>query len=212
MSRAELARAVGLTKTAVSNWEQGINEPSRDTYEKLADMAKGETALWFRNKARAVTEGSVALRFARSEICAGAGLFFDGPLDIADTLVIPRAFVPNPESTVCVRVRGESMRPTIPAGAVVGIDTSPGDLRSLDGCVVAVQSATEGAMLKRMLLFSGVWWFSSDNPEFAPFRISEEWRVAGVVSFCLGPVERSAAWRSVLDRAAQQSAGASGAF
>ncbi|MDR3723287.1 MAG: helix-turn-helix transcriptional regulator [Terracidiphilus sp.] len=53
ISRLELSRALGVSKTAVSNWELSLNEPDARTYQKLAEMADGPDREWFQTKGSA---------------------------------------------------------------------------------------------------------------------------------------------------------------
>jgi transcriptional regulator with XRE-family HTH domain len=47
LSQAKLARRLDLTPTAVSAWEQGLNEPSESNYLKMARMCDGELSVFF---------------------------------------------------------------------------------------------------------------------------------------------------------------------
>lgn len=38
LTQSELAKIIGKTKNAVSNWENGINKPDADTIERLLDI------------------------------------------------------------------------------------------------------------------------------------------------------------------------------
>jgi transcriptional regulator with XRE-family HTH domain len=50
--RSELASKLGMKgKTAVSNWELGVNEPSKDAYRRLGKLADFPANRWFFIKA-----------------------------------------------------------------------------------------------------------------------------------------------------------------
>lgn len=73
-----------------------------------------------------------------------------------------------------VDVRGHSMHPTIPDGAVVLIDTSESGKEPLDGEIFAIVRPVEGLSIKRLRrLDVGSWVATSDNPSGPTIPIGE---------------------------------------
>ncbi len=68
----------------------------------------------------------------------------------------------NAAKLVAIRVRGESMEPSIYAGDTVVINTA--DVRPVDGAVFAVNYEGE-SVIKRFSRDAGEWWLTSDNPD-----------------------------------------------
>ena len=68
----------------------------------------------------------------------------------------------NPSKLLAIRVRGESMEPTIYEGDTVVINTA--DIRPVDGVVFAVNYEGE-SVIKRFSRDAGEWWLTSDNPD-----------------------------------------------
>ena len=94
------------------------------------------------------------------------------PLEIRDTVIegpaiIHRAWCPNPDKTVYVRVSstGDSMAPAIPAGSMVTIDRSFTEPAKLIGKIVAI-AAREGDVTLRRLIKTkrGIYVGQPDNP------------------------------------------------
>ena len=81
------------------------------------------------------------------------------------------------ESANVVSVRGTSMEPTIPDGAVLLINRKNTEPRN--GAIFALAKADEGTVVKRLVKVSGQWFARSDNPDGNPdFAISDGQPVA----------------------------------
>lgn len=72
----------------------------------------------------------------------------------------------TPESARIVNVRGTSMEPTIPDGAVLLINSANKEPRN--GRVFALAKGDEGLVVKRLIQISGEWLARSDNPDGSP--------------------------------------------
>lgn len=73
-------------------------------------------------------------------------------VEIEGPTLIHRVWCPHPDETDCIRAHatGESMTPTIPAGAMVAVDRSETDPERLTGKVVAVAPREGGVAFKRL--------------------------------------------------------------
>jgi phage repressor protein C with HTH and peptisase S24 domain len=85
--------------------------------------------------------------------------FYDGA-----TLAVPADWIKrhnfDPEKLYVIRVRGESMEPTLYEDDVVIINTA--DKKPVDGVVFAINYEGD-AVVKRMERDAGDWWLTSDN-------------------------------------------------
>jgi phage repressor protein C with HTH and peptisase S24 domain len=68
----------------------------------------------------------------------------------------------NPARLVAIRVKGDSMEPSIYEGDTVVINTA--ETRPIDGSVFAVNYEGE-SVIKRFSRDAGEWWLTSDNPD-----------------------------------------------
>lgn len=84
----------------------------------------------------------------------------------SNSVTVERAFVDSnrydPNRLVAVKVKGESMSPSLHDGSVVIINTA--DVKPVDGVVYAVNYEGE-AVIKRLTRDAGDWWLTSDNPD-----------------------------------------------
>lgn len=82
------------------------------------------------------------------------------------TLTVPSAWIESrgyvPEKLIAIRVRGESMEPTLYQDDLVIINTA--DAAVVDGQVYAVNYEGE-PVIKRLTRDAGRWWLTSDNSD-----------------------------------------------
>ena len=76
----------------------------------------------------------------------------------------------KPYNLIAIKVRGQSMEPTLFPDDMVVINTA--DTEPKDGKVYAVNYEGE-AVIKRMVRDNGSWWLSSDNPDQRRFPRKE---------------------------------------
>lgn len=68
----------------------------------------------------------------------------------------------HPDHLICIKVRGESMEPSLYEDDLVIINTA--DAKPVDGAVFAVNYEGE-PVVKRLARDAGEWWLTSDNPD-----------------------------------------------
>ncbi|MFA5121906.1 XRE family transcriptional regulator [Zavarzinia sp.] len=97
---------------------------------------------------------------------------------------------PHPDRTVCVRVRGDSMEPTIPDGGLVAVDLEQRDPRCLLGKIAAIRH-DGGVAIKRIFQAENHAWVarpdnlsSSEIFVFTPDEIVE--KIVGKIVFWWG--------------------------
>lgn len=79
----------------------------------------------------------------------------------------------KPKSARIVSVRGHSMHPTVPDGAVLLINTSDAACEAVHGQIFALARPNEGLSVKRLKLEDGMWFATSDNPVGPRFRVDD---------------------------------------
>ena len=146
-------------------YTQDGNIDYQATFKKLNLFQEEENSL--HNKAIQLPdiapEDFREIPFYPDEIAAGQ------PLEIRDApegiVIIHKNWCKQPEHMVAVRVSstGTSMEPTIPAGAIVTIDTSMTAPKTLLGQPVAIYKKDDGATIKRLAQTTKGWCGIPDN-------------------------------------------------
>jgi len=72
-------------------------------------------------------------------------------------VIYNRQWCPHPEKTVCVRIAGDSMEPTIPDGGLAAIDMDQKDPANLQKKIVALRK-DGGVTIKRLFLSENHYW------------------------------------------------------
>lgn len=136
MTQKDLAKSVGVTPTAVSQWERGENEPKGKNLAKLSNKLKTTTD-WL----------SVALAppvpmLEHSELICSLVSFYptisasggNGACisdECEDYMAIPNSALKgkNINNVACITVAGDSMSPVAPDGSVIAIDRKDNVIR-----------------------------------------------------------------------------------
>ena len=84
----------------------------------------------------------------------------------------------NALQSVIIKVQGESMEPTLPAGCSVLVDRSRRERQ--DGCVYVLRTE-DGLVVKRLSQQGGHWRLLSDNPVWVPVAWTPETEIIGEV-------------------------------
>ena len=87
-------------------------------------------------------------------------------------LAAPLAWCPNPESTVCLRVKGNSMSPLILEGYIVAVDTSEVGNDNLVGQIVIASHREKGLLVSRLIRFGHTDALVSDNREYESVAVT----------------------------------------
>jgi DNA-binding XRE family transcriptional regulator len=103
-------------------------------------------------------------------------------------LVAPRDWCPNPNSTICLRVRGNSMSPLILDGYIIAVDTFDVRQDALGGKIVLAWNAEKGLLVSRLMRFDHTDVLVSDHREYESISLSPEaaWRIVGAVLWWTG--------------------------
>ncbi|HXB99248.1 MAG TPA: S24 family peptidase [Terriglobales bacterium] len=103
-------------------------------------------------------------------------------------LAAPIEWCPNPESTLCLRVKGNSMSPLILDGYIIAIDTSSVENDKLVGQIVVASHREKGLLVSRLIRFDHTDALVSDHREYGsvPVTPGSEWRIVGKVLWWTG--------------------------
>ena len=164
MTLEELGNKVGVGKSTVRKWENGmIANMRRDKIAKLADALDTSPAelMGWKNPSRIIQNPLGANRIPVYS-AAGAGrehLATDDILYYID-------YSGDPNGVIGVVIDGNSMTPTIPNGSVVIADRNlaveSGDI------VIAVINSDNEALCKRLKKYDDGIALVSDNPDYPP--------------------------------------------
>ena len=104
------------------------------------------------------------------------------------TLAAPVEWCPNPKSTMCLRVRGNSMSPLILDGYIIAVDTLDVHHDKLVGHIVVAWSVGKGLIVSRLIRFDHTDALVSDRREYESFSLAPEfkWRIIGKVLWWIG--------------------------
>ena len=184
-SKEYLINAEVLTKT-----KQAIKNIKASYIEKRSNLEFPKQIVDFEKESLAIKCPDIApedfreIPFYPDEIAAGQ------PLEIRDApegiVIIHKDWCKQPEHMVAVRVSstGTSMEPTIPAGAIVTIDTSMTAPKTLLGQPVAIYKKDDGATIKRLAQTTKGWCGIPDNrdPIHQVIMLEEGDRIIGKVN------------------------------
>jgi transcriptional regulator with XRE-family HTH domain len=103
-------------------------------------------------------------------------------------LAAPRDWCPNPPSTVCLRVKGDSMSPLILDGYIVAVDTAATENNDLVGQIVIAWHREKGLLVSRLIRFDHMDALVSDRREYESVSLTagSDWRIVGKVLWWTG--------------------------
>jgi DNA-binding XRE family transcriptional regulator len=103
-------------------------------------------------------------------------------------LVAPRDWCPNSNSTICLRVRGNSMSPLILDGYIIAVDTSEVSRDALVGKIALAWNTDKGLLVSRLIRFDKTDVLVPDHREYESVSLAPEaaWRIIGVVLWWTG--------------------------
>ena len=106
-------------------------------------------------------------------------------------LAAPIAWCPNPKSTICLRVKGNSMSPLILDGYVIAVDTHDVHHDKLVGQIVVAWNIEKGLIVSRLIRFDHTDVLVSDRREYESISLAPEsqWRIIGKVLWWIGQAE-----------------------
>jgi transcriptional regulator with XRE-family HTH domain len=115
--------------------------------------------------------------------------FHDSP--IRSMIAFPQEWCPNPSSTCCLRVHGNSMAPTICDGYIVAADSSQANHNQLDGHIVIAWEKDNGLIVSRFRKYNHTETLQPEDPKYRSItlgRKGNKWKVLATVIWWIGNV------------------------
>jgi len=109
-----------------------------------------------------------------------------GPVE--SMIAAPKEWCPNPSTTSCLRVLGNSMSPLISDGYVVAVDSSQTDHTHLDGKIVVAWHKDNGLTVSRFRRFDHTEILEPENHAYESVTLSSKrrWKVLARVLWWVG--------------------------
>ena len=124
---------------------------------------------------------------------AGAPGAMGDSVDLAEippesVMAAPIKWCPNPASTMCLRVKGDSMSPLILDGYIIAVDASQIEKDDLVGQIVVASHREKGLVVSRLIRFDHMHALVSDHREYGsvPVTAGSEWQIVGKVLWWTG--------------------------
>src|ERR1700730_1821499 len=97
---------------------------------------------------------------------------------VESMMAAPKEWCPNPTSTICLRVRGNSMSPLISDGSILAVDTSQRDQADLDGKIIITWHKTMGLNVSRLKRYGPAEVLQPENAEYESFVLNgkQKWK------------------------------------
>jgi SOS-response transcriptional repressor LexA len=107
---------------------------------------------------------------------------------IESMIAAPREWCPNPTSTSCLRVRGDSMSPLIYDGYILAVDSGQTDIAELNGKIVIAWHRDKGLTVSRLRQFDQTVVLQSENVSYESITLSgkQKWKIIAKVLWWIG--------------------------
>ncbi|KJR35906.1 Cro/Cl family transcriptional regulator [Vibrio navarrensis] len=173
ISKKELSTMLGVSQSAVNQWENGVNYPSQKRLIELSRVLK-TTYEWLVNGTTSShNDGSeYEIPFYEYVNCsAGAGFINDSE----ESILVSAHFIPllgemSLDKVIALRVHGDSMEPAISDKGIVFVDTS--DKKIIDGKVYVYQQE-DVLRVKRLEYSVNGLMIKSYNDKYSDEKISK---------------------------------------
>lgn len=188
INKSEMAKLIGVSAATVTQWENStIRHIAGKHLTRVCELLD-VTPEWLLYGTDATKESSarvpapgamkieylndddpsfVPIRMVKLRLSAGISGYSIEPEHDSDSLLkMSQRWIQKNgfqiENLIGIKVRGESMEPSLYDGDVVVINTA--DTAPVDGAVFAVNYEGED-VVKRLVRDAGSWWLASDNPD-----------------------------------------------
>jgi hypothetical protein len=101
-------------------------------------------------------------------------------------IVAPTLWCPNPDHTICMGVRGNSMTPVLHDGYLIVVDQRQNNRKKLNGSIVVVRHDKFGLVVTRFWRLNNSEVLLPDNRSHNPVPWTAAWRVVGKVLWWIG--------------------------
>jgi SOS-response transcriptional repressor LexA/DNA-binding transcriptional regulator YiaG len=113
-------------------------------------------------------------------------LLHDAPIE--SMIAAPRDWCPNPSTTSCLRVRGDSMVPLIHDGYILAVDFAQNNARQLNGKIVIAWRKDMGLSVSRLKRYDHTVVLQSENTSYESITLSakQKWKIVAKVLWWIG--------------------------
>jgi len=144
---------------------------------------------------KATEENLVAIPFLRVVATAGkepGSSHHDlSQASFDQVIAAPRLWCPNPGHTVCMRVRGDSMEPTLFDGYIIVVDQKQTEKSKLHRKMIVAHHDKFGLVVSRFWRLKNSETLVSDNRSHDPVPLSPSWRIVGKVLWFIGECQQA---------------------
>jgi len=111
-----------------------------------------------------------------------------GRAPVESMIAAPQDWCPNPLSTSCLRVRGDSMSPLIYNGYIVAVDSSQNDRAALDGKIVIAWNKDVGLTVSRLQRYDHTEVLQPENRQYKSITMDgkNKWKIIARVLWWIG--------------------------
>jgi SOS-response transcriptional repressor LexA len=123
---------------------------------------------------------------SNSEKESGSSILQGAPVE--SMIAAPNHWCPNPATTFCLRVRGDSMGPLIRDGYIVVVDSSQNEHAKLDGECVIAWHKNKGMVVSRLKRYGPTEVLQPENRAYESIVLNgeERWKVLARVLWWIG--------------------------
>jgi SOS-response transcriptional repressor LexA len=162
LTQKQLAASIGVTASAVTQWEKGLAKPQPMAMVAIGNFFGGDEGKWWMENAGrtkemieatierymmiAAASDAVQVPLISGRVAAGTPRVVDEK-HIEEKLCLPANWVRPSQRVIAVRVAGDSMSPIIEEGYIALIDIAQRDPRRLIGTMVAAREG-DGVTIK----------------------------------------------------------------
>jgi phage repressor protein C with HTH and peptisase S24 domain len=113
-------------------------------------------------------------------------LLQDAPIE--SMIAAPKDWCPNPESTFCLRVTGDSMKPLIYDGYILTVDSSQTDPSELNDKVVIAWNKEVGVIVSRLQHYDHTEVLQPENKDYESIVLNNrnKWKILAKVLWWVG--------------------------
>jgi SOS-response transcriptional repressor LexA len=129
---------------------------------------------------------SVAVAHGEKGGGEGSELLHDASIE--SMIAAPKGWCPNPSTTSCVRVSGNSMSPLIHDGYILAVDSAQTEINELNGKIVIAWHRDRGLTVSRLNRFDHTIVLQSENSNYESITLSgnQKWKIVAKVLWWIG--------------------------
>jgi SOS-response transcriptional repressor LexA len=107
---------------------------------------------------------------------------------VENMIAAPHDWCPNPATTSCLRVRGDSMNPVIGDGYILAVDSSQSDRGDLNGKIVIAWHKDIGLTVSRFRRYDHTEVLLPENPKYESVTLDakNKWKILAKVLWWIG--------------------------